>query len=73
MGTARQRAAARYASLTRSRSEDDPTLLAAARQDLHAAELEDAINRALASAPPLGAEQRARLAAMLSAGKAVAA
>lgn len=43
MGTACQRAAARYASLTRSRSEDDPTLLAA-RQDLHAAELEDAIN-----------------------------
>ena len=72
MGTARQRAAARYASLTRSRSEDDPTLLVA-RQDLHAAELEHAINRALASAPPLGAEQRARLAAMLSAGKAVAA
>ena len=72
MGTARQRAAARYTSLTRSRSENDPTLLAA-RQDLHAAELEDAINRALASAPLLGAEQRARLAAMLSAGKAVAA
>ena len=72
MGTARQRAAARYASLTRSRSANDPALISA-RQYLHAAELEDAINRALASAPPLNAESRARLAAMLSAGKAVTA
>lgn len=46
MGTARQRAAARYASLTRSRSANDPALISA-RQDLHAAELEDAINRGL--------------------------
>ena len=72
MGTARQRAAARYASLTRSRSASG-TALISARQALHAAGPDDATNRALASAPPLTAESRARLAAMLSAGKAVTA
>lgn len=58
---------ARYASLTRSRTPDDPELLAA-RRNLRAEKLADHIERQLAEAPPLTDEQRARLAAILVGG-----
>jgi len=62
---------ARVASLTRSREPDDPDLLAArgalaaARHDLRAARAEDYLRRLVDGAPPLSAEQRTRLAALL--------
>lgn len=56
---------ARVASLSRSRSSDDPDL-AAARRNLRAARLEDYISRVVAEAPPLTIEQRERLAMLLS-------
>ncbi len=55
---------ARLASLTRSRTADDPDLLAA-RRDLRAARLEDYISKTLAAAPPLTNEQREALALLL--------
>ena len=55
---------ARVASLSRSRSSDDPDLIAA-RQNLRAARLEDYIRRTVDQAPPLTAEQRERIAALL--------
>ncbi|WP_344054452.1 hypothetical protein [Microbacterium lacus] len=55
---------ARVASLSRSRSADDPDLIAA-RRDLRAARIEDYIQRVVATAPPLTADQRSRLAALL--------
>lgn len=58
---------ARVASLSRSRTTDDPELVAA-RRDLAAAKLEEHIERALASAPPLSDAQRERLASILSGG-----
>lgn len=57
---------ARVASLTRSRTPDDPDLVAA-RRNLRAARLEDYIRRTVAAAPPLTAEQRDRLAVLLRA------
>lgn len=62
---------ARVASLTRSRTPDDPDLvqarrdLAAARQ---AARVADAVRVLVATAPPLTETQRAELAALLRGG-----
>lgn len=47
---------------------DNPERIAAARRELAEANIERAINRALATAPPLTAEQRDRLAALLAGG-----
>lgn len=55
---------ARVASLSRSRSADDPDLVDA-RQALKAARVEDYIARVVAEAPPLSPEQRDRIAALL--------
>lgn len=55
---------ARVASLTRSRTADDPELVKA-RQNLKAERLADYIRRTVDAAPPLSAEQRSRLAALL--------
>lgn len=55
---------ARVASLTRSRADDDPDLLDA-RCNLRAERLADYIKRTVDAAPPLTAEQRDRLAALL--------
>lgn len=55
---------ARVASLSRSRTSDDPDLLAA-RLRLKVARLEDYITRVVDEAPPLTAEQRDKLAALL--------
>ncbi len=58
---------ARVGALTRSRPADDPDLLAA-RQDLRVARLADYITRTVDAAPPLTADQRDRLAALLRGG-----
>ncbi len=58
---------ARYASLCRSRTPDDPVLLGA-RRDLRAARAEDYIKHLVDQAPPLTAEQRDRLAVLLRGG-----
>jgi hypothetical protein len=55
---------ARVASLSRSRAVDDPDYVDA-RRDLAAANLEQYIERVVAEAPPLTAEQRDKLAAIL--------
>lgn len=55
---------ARVASLTRSRTADDPDLVNA-RRNLAAARLEEHIARVVAEAPPLTEEQRDRLAGLL--------
>lgn len=55
---------ARLASLTRSRSADDPDLIDA-RRSLKALRLEEHVARIVAEAPPLTAEQRDRIAALL--------
>jgi hypothetical protein len=57
---------ARVASLTRSRTPDDPELIEA-RRNMRAARLEDVIRRTVAAAPPLTPEQRDRLAVLLRA------
>lgn len=62
---------ARVASLTRSRSADDPELVAAKR-NLRAVRLEDYIKRVVDEAPELTAEQRERLAALLCPARAAA-
>lgn len=56
---------ARYAALSRDRSPDDPELLAA-RHDLAAARLADAVARTVSKFGPLTAEQRDRIAALLA-------
>ncbi|MCL1869775.1 MAG: hypothetical protein FWF90_05110 [Promicromonosporaceae bacterium] len=58
---------ARVASLTRSRTADDPEL-ADARRDLRAERLAAYIEEVLAQAPPLTAEQSTRLASLLGGG-----
>ena len=58
---------ARVASLSRSRSNDDPDLIAA-RRDLAAANLSEFIAKTLASAPPLSDDQRRRLAGLFAGG-----
>lgn len=55
----------RVAALTRSRSADDPDLLEAKR-NLKAATTQAWIEKQLASAPPLTAAQRAKLAHLLA-------
>jgi hypothetical protein len=60
---------ARVASLSRSRTPNDPDLLAA-RDALRVARLRDAIEKAVNSAPPLTDEQRLSLARILTAPSA---
>lgn len=55
---------ARVASLSRSRTSDDPELVAA-RLRLKAARVEEYIARVVDEAPPLSPEQRDKLAALL--------
>lgn len=62
---------ARVASLTRSRTPDDPELMAA-RRNLAAERLADYIKRTVDAAPPLTPEQRDRLALLLTGGGQVA-
>lgn len=58
---------ARVASLSRSRTPDDPDLIDA-RRNLRAARLADYIERTVNEAPPLTDEQRDRLASLLRGG-----
>ncbi len=58
---------ARVASLSRSRTDDDPALIGA-RRDLKAARAEDYVRKLVESAPPLTEEQRSRLALLLRPG-----
>ena len=58
---------ARVASLSRSRTPDDPDLLDA-RRNLRAERLAVHIAKVVAEAPPLTAEQRDRLAVLLRGG-----
>lgn len=58
---------ARVASLTRSRTPDDPDLIEA-RCDLKTARIADYITRTVDAAPPLTAAQLDRLALLLRAG-----
>lgn len=62
MGCTTQRA--RLAALRRHRSADDP-LVADAARDLAAQRLEDHIRRVVDQAPPLTAQQRDRIGALL--------
>lgn len=55
---------ARVASLSRSRTSNDPDLVQA-RSNLKAARLEEYVARAVAEAPPLSDSQRERIAAIL--------
>ncbi len=58
---------ARVASLSRSRTPDDPELVGA-RRDLRAARAEDYIKRLVDAAPPLTTAQKDRLALLLRGG-----
>ncbi|ADU49176.1 hypothetical protein [Intrasporangium calvum] len=60
---------ATIAALSRSRTPDDPDLVAA-RQAHKAARLQGYIERVVADWPPLSDEQRARLAVLLRGGGA---
>jgi len=60
---------ARVASLSRSRTSDDPELVAA-RQNLKALRLEEYVLKVVAEAPPLTPETRDRIAAILRGGDA---
>lgn len=55
---------ATVAALSRSRSHDDPDLIAA-RQRLRAAKLEEYVSRVVAEAPPLTTAQLDRVAGLL--------
>ena len=55
---------AKVASLTRSRTPDDPELVDA-RRNLKALRLEDHVRRTMESWPPLTPDQCARVAALL--------
>lgn len=57
----------RVAALSRSRRPDDPELIDARRQ-LAAANIASYVERAVAKAPPLTAEQRDRIAILLRNG-----
>ena len=59
---------ARVASLSRSRTDDDPDLIGA-RRNLKAERLADYIKRQVDSAPPLTTDQRDRLALLLRGGE----
>jgi hypothetical protein len=56
---------AQVATLSRSRTVDDPDLVEA-RRNLRAARLHDHIEKALADAPPLSEAQRLRIARLLT-------
>lgn len=58
---------ARVASLTRSRADDDPELVAA-RRNLRYERLADQIANVVSQAPPLTDDQRQALATLLVAG-----
>jgi hypothetical protein len=58
---------ARVASLSRSRTSDDPALITA-RRNLKAARLEDYVSRVVSEAPPLTPEQIDRVAVLLRGG-----
>jgi hypothetical protein len=58
---------ARIAALSRDRQPDDPDLIEA-RRNLRALRLEEHVAKVVASAPPLTAEQRDRIAAILRGG-----
>ena len=58
---------AKVAALTRSRPATDPDLINA-RLDLRVARLAEHVARVVAEAPPLTADQRSRLAALLGGG-----
>lgn len=58
---------ARVASLSRSRTADDPDLVAA-RLNLRAERLADHVAKVVNAAPPLSAAQRDRIAALLRGG-----
>lgn len=60
---------ARVASLSRSRTPDDPDLVQA-RERLRVARFEERVRELVDSAPPLNAEDRARLAVVLGGGTA---
>lgn len=60
---------ARIASLSRSRSADDPELIEA-RRNLRAERLADYIKNTVDAAPPLSPEQRDRLALLIRGGVA---
>ena len=60
---------ARVASLTRSRTADDPELLDA-RRNMRTERLAEYIKRVVDAAPPLSAAQRDRLALLLAGGDA---
>ena len=60
---------ARVASLTRSRTADDPELVAA-RRNMRTERLADYIKRVVDAAPPLTPAQRDRLALLLRGGDA---
>lgn len=60
---------ARVAALSRSRSANDPDLVAAKRE-LREARLAEYIQRTVAEAPPLTFDQRERLAVLLRGGDA---
>lgn len=62
---------ARVAALSRSRGVDDPELVSA-RRDLAAERLASYIKSTVDAAPPLSAEQRAKLARLLGDGGQVA-
>lgn len=62
---------ARVASLSRSRTPDDPDLRDA-RRDLRAARLEDQIKRVAAELPPLTTEQIDTLTGLLRGGGRIA-
>jgi hypothetical protein len=53
---------------TRGGKAGDPVAVAAARRNLAEAQIAKAIEKALAVAPPLTADQRSRLARLLSGG-----
>ena len=55
---------ARVASLSRSRTDDDPELVEA-RRNMRAERLADHIQKVVAEAPPLSNEQREKLALLL--------
>ena len=60
---------ARVASLSRSRTSDDPDLVQA-RERLRVARFEEHVRKLVDTAPPLTDEQRARLAGLLHNGAA---
>lgn len=61
----------RVAALSRSRSADDPELIAA-RQNLKTERLADHIAKVVGEAPPLTEQQRDRLAGLLRSGGRIA-